>query len=283
MFKWNEEKIQLSEINAQNVVTRHVNPVTRALREGRVCIGALSISFGCAPVAQIFAQAGFSWYYMDMEHSQLTYDDIREISYASKLAGIVPIAGPTSLSDHLIARPLDAGAMGVVAPHVETADQTRLVVDSSRYPPMGARGLISQGPASNFEAADAGEWVEEQNREMLVAVKVESGTGIENVDEIASVPGLDAIIIGPGDLSASLGIPGQIDHPDMTDSIEKMLAATKRNGIAGGPHVSTPEQAARWVEKGATFMSLNFDGGMLLETSLQTVGDLRDRLGSRML
>ena len=76
---------------------------------------------------------------------------------------------------------------------------------------------------------------------------------------------------------------GQLDHPDMTDAIEKMLAATKRHGIAGGPHVGTPEQAARWVEKGATFMSLNFDGGMLLESSLETVGELRTRLGERLL
>ena len=87
---------------------------------------------------------------MDMEHSQLDYDDVREISYASKLAGIVPVAGPTSLADHLVARPLDAGAMGVVAPHVETADQTLLVVNSSRYPPMGKRGLIPHGPPSKF-------------------------------------------------------------------------------------------------------------------------------------
>ena len=273
----------MPETSARKVITHHVNPVTRALREGRVCIGALSISFACAPVAQTFAQAGFSWYYMDMEHSQLDYDDVREISYASKLAGIVPVAGPTSLSDHLIARPLDAGAMGVVAPHVETADQTLLVVNSSRYPPMGKRGLIPHGPPSNFEHADAAEWVEEQNREILVAVKVESGVGIDNVDEIASVPGLDAIIIGPGDLSATLGIPGQMDHPDLTHAIEKMLAATKRHGIAGGPHVSTPEEAAYWVEKGATFMSLNYDGAMLLETSQQMVGELRGYLGSRML
>ncbi|MCY4107844.1 MAG: aldolase/citrate lyase family protein [Chloroflexi bacterium] len=273
----------MPESNARKVITHHVNPVTRALREGRVCIGALSISFPCAPVAQIYAQAGFSWYYMDMEHGQLSYDQVREISYASKLAGIVPVAGPTSLSDHLIARPLDAGAMGVVAPHVETADQTELVVNFSRYPPMGKRGLIAQGPPSNFEAANSAEWVEEQNREMLVAVKVESGTGIDNVDEIASVPGLDAIIIGPGDLSATLGIPGQTDHPDVIDCIERMLAATKRHGIAGGPHVSTPEKAAHWVEKGATFMSLNFDGAMLLDTSQRVIEEVRGYLGSRML
>ena len=139
------------------------------------------------------------------------------------------------------------------------------------------------GRRPSFEHADAAEWVEEQNREILVAVKVESGVGIDNVDEIASVPGLDAIIIGPGDLSATLGIPGQMDHPDLTHAIEKMLAATKRHGIAGGPHVSTPEEAAYWVERGATFMSLNYDGAMLLETSQQMVGELRGYLGSRML
>ncbi len=267
-----------------NAISPWVNPVTRALREGRVCIGAFSVAFGSPAVAQIFGRAGFHWFYMDMEHSRSSYEDIAQMSIAAKNSGIVPIAGPTSLADHLVGRTLDAGAMGVVAPHVETADETEQVVSWCRYPPVGTRGMLNRGIFNSFESTDAAEWIEAQNREVLVAVKVESGTGIDNIDEIASVPGLDAILIGPGDLSTSLGIPGQTTHPDIEDCVRKMLAAVKRHGIAGGPHLGrSPKDAARWADEGATFMSFTSDGGLLLEISSATVRETRELLGDRML
>ena len=268
---------------ARSAISPWVNPVTRALREGRVCVGACTLAFPSGGVGQLFAEAGFSWLYMDMEHSQLTYDGIRDICVASKLAGIVPVAGPTSLADHLVARPLDAGAMGVIAPHVQTADQAADVVRWSRYPPIGSRGLIGFGDLTGFREVDTGEWVKAQNREVLVAVKIESVVGIDNVDEIASVPGLDAILIGPGDLSTTMGIPGQTKHPDVRDAILKMLAAAKRHGVAGGPHVGAPEEVASWAAEGATLMAYSFDAGMLLEASKQAVGEARRLLGDRML
>ena len=261
-----------------------VNPVTRALREGRVCIGACSIGFAAPAVAQVFATAGFSWYYIDMEHGRLGYESLEHISNASKVAGIVPLAGPTSIDDHLVARPLDSGAMGVIVPHVETAEETEKIVQWTRYPPIGARGLLPRGVFNAFERVDTVEWIEAQNREVLVAVKVESATGIDNVDEIAAVPGLDAILIGPGDLSLSMGIPGQTDHPDVHDAISKMLGAVKRAGIAGGPHTGrSAKEIAGWVEQGATFMSVTSDSSLLYEISAATVEETRDLVGDRLL
>ncbi len=264
-------------------LTHRCNPVTRALREGRVCLGSLSLSFPGAAVAQIFARAGFSWYYLDMEHAQIDYEDVARLSLASKLAGIVPIAGPSSLADHLVARPLDAGAMGVLAPHVETPEQTEDVVRWARYPPVGARGLYYPGLHGGFEVPDAQEWIENQNREVLVAVKVESGRGIENIEEIASVPGLDAILIGPTDLSATLGIPGQTGHPEVIDAIERTLAAAKASGISAGPTVGDAQEAARWVDKGATFLNFGFDGELLLRACTAHVSAARDLLGTKLL
>jgi 2-keto-3-deoxy-L-rhamnonate aldolase RhmA len=261
-----------------------VNPVTRALREGRVCIGACSIGFAGPAVAQVFSTAGFSWYYVDMEHGRLSYEGLEHISNASKAAGIVPVAGATSIADHLVVRPLDAGAMGVVVPHVETASEVEQIVQWTRYPPIGARGLLPRGVFNNFERVDTVEWIESQNQEVLVAVKVESAAGIDNIDEIASVPGLDAILIGPGDLSLSMGIPGQTGHPDVRDAISKMLRAVKRSGIVGGPHTGrNPKEIAEWVEQGATFMAVTTDSSLLYEISAATVGETKDLLGERLL
>ena len=176
-------------------ISYQTNPVTRALREGRVCLGALSISFASPVVAEIFGAAGFHFYYIDMEHGQTGYDELAAICMASKLTGVVPIAGTTSVADHLIARPLDAGAMGVIVPHVETPEHAAMAVRYSKYPPQGKRGVLTAGVHTEFAEPDAGDLTAGQNREILTAVKVESGLGIENIDEIAATPGLDAILM----------------------------------------------------------------------------------------
>ena len=272
----------MSQSSQRQPISPWGNPVTRALRAGRVCVGALSITFPGPAVAQIAGQAGFSFFYFDMEHSGLTMSDVDPICTAAKLAGTVPIAGPSGIADFLISRTLDNGAMGVIAPHVSTRAETELVVNACRYAPVGTRGLITVGTHTGFEHPDAPSWIDAQNREVLVAVKVESAQGIENVEEIASVPGLDAILVGPGDLSATMGIPGQLDHPDLEQAIERMLAACRQNGIAGGPHVGSAEEARKWADRGATFMSYGLDGVMLLEASQRAVAGLSDQLGERL-
>ena len=273
----------MSSYFVRPAINHQSNPVTRALREGRVVLGACSISFASPPVAQIFGSAGFHFYYIDMEHGQPGYPELATICMASKLTGMVPIAGTTSVEDHLIARPLDAGAMGVIVPHVETAEQAAMAVRYSKYPPEGKRGVLTAGVHTEFAEPDCGELTAGQNREILTAVKVESGLGIENIDEIAATPGLDAILIGRTDLSATIGIPGQIHHPDIRDSVERMLAAVKRHGIAGGPHIGSIDESLEWADKGATFMSYGYDGDMLLQASKQFVGGVRGLLGNRLL
>ena len=259
------------------------NPVKRALRDGKICVGALSISFPCPAVAQIVGRAGFSWFYFDMEHSGLPVDAIDPICTASKLAGVVPIGGTTGITDFLVSRPLDNGAMGVIAPHVGCARETVVVVNGCRYPPVGTRGMLGLGSLSEFQAVDLADWVEAMNREILASVKVESAQGIENIDEIAAVPGLDAILIGPTDLTTSLGIPGQFDHPRFKEAMDRTALASERNHVAWGPHVGSAEEVRDWAERGATFMSCGFDGELLLKSwkSLATCAD--ELLGDRAI
>ncbi len=261
-----------------------VNPVTRALRNGKVVVGACAISFSGAAAAQIFARAGFHFYYFDMEHTATSIDEVAPIATAAKLAGIVPIAGSSGIADYLISRPLDNGAMGTIVPHITSREETELVVRAALYAPDGSRGLLNLGTLTNFEAADPAEWVGAINRETLVAVKVEGEAGIRNIESIASVPGLSAILIGPGDLSATLGIPGApLDHPRMRDAMERALAACAKNGIAGGLHVDSPELLATWAARGARFFSYGFDGALLLKAASREVSGVRAALGESML
>ena len=272
----------MSENHRDRPIAAWTNPVLGALRAGKVCIGACSISFPCPAVAQISAEAGFGFFYFDMEHSDLPVEAVAPICAAAKLAGITPIAGPSGIADFLISRPLDNGAMGVVVPHVSTRAETELVVRACRYAPVGARGLLDFGALTEYAVVDTARWVEAMNRQILVAVKVESATGIDNIEEIAAVPGLDAILVGTGDLSATLGVPGQGNHPLVQRAVERTLDACRRNGIAGGPHVGGAEAAHDWAERGATFMSCSFDGALLLAASKQIVEGARGLLGARM-
>jgi 4-hydroxy-2-oxoheptanedioate aldolase len=249
-----------------------------------VVVGTCAISFPGAVSAQIFGRAGFAFYYFDMEHSPLGSEDIAPLTTAAKYAGIVPVAGTTGIADYLVSRPLDNGAMGVIAPHVTTREETQVVVRAALYAPDGIRGLLPFGTLTDFEMADPADWVHKINRETLVAVKVEGALGIENIDAIASVPGLTAILIGPGDLAASLGIPGaSLDHPRMVEAMEATLAACRKNGIAGGPHVGNRHDLETWVGRGARFISYRFDGELLLEGSLQAMSVARDVIGDRVL
>jgi 2-keto-3-deoxy-L-rhamnonate aldolase RhmA len=245
-------------------------------------VGGCSISFPGPAVAQLYAQAGFSFLYFDMEHSNLPIDGVSPICAAARLAGIVPIAGVSGIAEHLISRALDNGAMGVIVPHVSTAEEAALVVRACRYAPEGRRGLINLGWLTDFEAADSADWVKANNVETLVAVKVESALGIQNVDEIASVPGLNAILVGPGDLAASHGVPGETWHPKVRDGIERTLAACSRNGVAGGPHVDSVEALTEWADRGALFMSCAFDGELLLHAARRLMQETRASLGERL-
>lgn len=271
----------MSNVAQRPPISPWVNPVIHALREGKTCVGFCSISFPSAAVAQIAAQAGFGFFYFDMEHSGLSIDGVTQICTAAKLAGIVPIAGTSGIADFVISRPLDNGAMGVIVPHVNTRDEAQLVVNACRYAPQGTRGLINLAASTNYANANDTEWVANQNQEILVAVKVESARGIENIEDIASVPGLDAILIGPGDLSASYGVPGQAGHPMVRGAIERMLAACAKNRIAGGPHVGNAEAAMEWADRGATFMSCGFDGGILLDAAERIANEVHHELGKR--
>ncbi|MBI2939710.1 MAG: hypothetical protein HYY04_04665 [Chloroflexi bacterium] len=278
---WEEGAV--SRHQRRQPVSPWASPVRRALREGKVVVGALSISFPCPAVAQIYGQAGFSFIYFDMEHSGMPIQAVEPICTAAKLAGLVPLAGTTGIADFLISRPLDNGAMGVIAPHVGTREETELVVNASRYPPLGTRDVIDLGALNEFVEVDPADWLEVANRETLVAVKVESARGVDNVEEIAAVPGLDAILVGPTDLTASMGIVGQFDHPRYREAMERVLAACRRHGIAGGLNVATAEAVREWVDRGATFVSCGFDGPWLLETSRSLAERARHLLGDRML
>ena len=209
------------------------NRVKRALAAGERSLGTMIFEFPTTGIGRIAAAAGAEFVIYDMEHTGWSIETIRGLMASSRAADLVPMVRIPATEYHLIARPLDVGAMGLMVPMVESAEQARTIVDSAKYPPLGRRG--ARGVAhDDYTGGDIIEKMESANDEVLLIAQIETARGVENVDAIAAVDGIDVLWIGHFDLTNSLGIPGQFSHPTYLEAVERVLEACQRHGKAPG-------------------------------------------------
>lgn len=214
-------------------------------------------------IAEIMAKAGFDWLTVDLEHSVITIREAEELVRVIDLCGVVPLVR-LSVNDPIqIKRVMDAGAHGVIVPMVNFAEEAVRAVEAVRYPPGGKRGVglaRAQGYGSTFE--EYKEWI---NRESIVIVQVEHIKAVENLDAILSVEGVDGFIVGPYDLSASLGIPGQFDNRLMVGAMERIRSFVDASSKIAGYHVVEPDmvQLEQRVSEGYRFLAYSVDFRML--------------------
>jgi 2-keto-3-deoxy-L-rhamnonate aldolase RhmA len=227
------------------------NPVKRVLEEGGVALGTMVFEFATPGVARIAASAGADFVVFDQEHSGWGIDTIRMLMATARAAEIVPLVRVPAAQYHFVSRPLDVGASGVMVPMVETVEQARLVVTAAKYPPQGGRGAAFGIGHDDYEVAeDVVSGMELANDETLVIAQIETTRGIENVGEIAAVEHLDVLWIGHNDLTNSMGIPGQFDHPNYLRAIDRFLEACRVNGIAPGIMSTGVDEARAQLEQG---------------------------------
>jgi 2-keto-3-deoxy-L-rhamnonate aldolase RhmA len=227
------------------------NPLKRNLEEGGVALGTMVFEFATPGVARIAASAGADFVVFDQEHSGWGIETIRTLMATSRAAEIVPLVRVPSTQHHFISRPLDVGASGVMVPMVETAEQARSVVAAAKYPPQGERGAAFGIGHDDYEAADdVVSGMQNANDETLLIAQIETTSGIENVEEIAAVEGLDALWIGHNDLTNSIGIPGQFDHPDYLRAIDRFLEACTGSGKSPGIMATGVDEARAQLEQG---------------------------------
>lgn len=231
------------------------NFVKRKLRNGEVSVGVW-VTIPHPDISEIFASLGFDWIIYEMEHSPIDLPQLELLLQGANGYPCIPLARVPSSDPVTIKRVLDAGVYGIVVPHVSSPKIAEQVVKATRYPPQGVRGV---GPR---RAARYGieyyEYVERANEEILVVIQIEDREGVERIDEILAVEGIDAYFIGPGDLSASLGVGGRFDHPKVQEAIDRILEAGKRAGVAGGI-VASAAECEKYVAKGFQFISLGAD------------------------
>ncbi len=238
------------------------NPVRKKLAAGDVAIGTMVFEFNTTGIGRIIGAAGAEFAVYDMEHTGWSIETIRMLMATARAAETVPMVRVPATQYHLMARPLDVGAMGLMVPMVEDAEQARLIVQSAKYPPQGRRGCAFGIAHDDYAGGDVLAKMQSANDEIMLIAQIETARGVENVDEIAAVDGIDCIWIGHFDLTASLGIPAQFDHPAFQDAVDAVIAAGQRHGKAVGIMASSVANAQDWIARG--FRAIAYSGDLWL-------------------
>ncbi len=228
------------------------------LSQGELTIGSW-ITLGHPAIAEIMAAAGFDWLVLDMEHSVLELSEIQTLIQVLDGQQCPAIVRLTSNHPDQIKRVMDAGATGVMVPMVKSAADAKAAVQSVYYPPRGQRGVglaRAQGYGARFQQYRG--WLEDN---AVIVAMIEHVDAVKAIDEILAVDGIDAYIIGPYDLSGSMGRPGELDHPDVQSAIARVLEAGQRSGKPGGIHVIEPDQEElqRRIAAGFNFLGYGLD------------------------
>jgi 4-hydroxy-2-oxoheptanedioate aldolase len=255
------------------------NAVKRALARGEVVIGTMVSAFRSPEIAPMLAAAGFQFVLLDMEHSSLSIESVADIVLAAKATPLVPFVRVPGKDHYLLSRPLDAGAEGLLIPQVETRDQVEAIIQATKYFPLGRRGMALKHAHSAYTPGDPGSYIQRANKETFIIVQIESETAIRDLDQLVSVPGVDAALIGPGDLSQSLGVPGQTKHPKVTGCAQRFVEVCNRYGVAPGVHVMDRESAKLWLEAGVKLLAYANDISLIVDGGARAVREVRDLTG----
>jgi len=245
------------------------NPVKQMLREGQPTFGTW-LSLGDLFATRLLSRMGFAWLTLDLEHSPIDWSQAAMIFAAVADAGGVPLARVPKGNHDYIKRVLDAGAWGIVVPMVDTVEQAKIAIAAAKYPPQGNRSLGGGMHSLNFSASGE-EYFRRANDEILVVLQTESPTGVANAEAIYSLPGVDAIFIGPVDLRAQMRKPDGTEATDeaFEEMIQRVIQIGKKTGTPTGMHVMDPQTALRRAEQGMQFIAIGSELRMMTERATE--------------
>lgn len=250
------------------------NTIKQKLRAGGQVLGTCVTDHTSPEIVTIFKAAGLDFFFIDTEHSVPSYRDIQTLVRVGRGANVIPLVRVTDNEYFLIARLLDVGAMGIIAPRIQSVEEARRVVDAMKFTPEGSRGYGLRGIINDYQFAGARAEMDSANRETMVILQVESKECVDAVFDVAATPGVDALMIGPFDLSISLGIPGQFDDPIFWNAFDRVVEACNQAGIAPGIHMASAAQLKRAAERGARFLVCGSDAVVMLNGFRSMVQDM---------
>lgn len=241
------------------------------LKQGELLISPM-VTLSCPEAAEVLSDVGYDWLFLDAEHSTFAPADLQAIvgRVSHKLPSLVRLPAPEEVS---IKKALDLGAAGIIAPQVNSPEQAANIVSWSRYSPEGTRGVgLGRAHGYGFTFDD---YLAKANEEITVVVQAEHIDAVNSIEEIVKVPGVDAVLIGPYDLSASLKRIGEIDHPEVTGAIQHVTEVCQSHNIPLGIFGVTVDAVKPYIEKGFTLITVGVDTVMLGHAARKMLGQVR--------
>jgi 2-keto-3-deoxy-L-rhamnonate aldolase RhmA len=243
------------------------NPVKRRLASGKVVLGTMATELTSPALFRIAALAGAEFVLLDCEHPSWSLETVGAVIAAGLGTDVVPLVRVPDAEYHLVARTLDAGTLGVMIPSCEGESEARAVVEWAKYPPVGKRGVGIK--RYELEPDGVGATLAKANAEQMVIAQIESLSGLEEVERIAAVDGIDVLWIGHYDLTASLGVPGHFESPVFEQAVDRIVAACEAAGKPAGIMVANIEEGRRWLGRGFRCVAYGLDA-WLYEEALRT-------------
>lgn len=241
-----------------------MNKLKEKLFQGNVAFGSF-LKLVDPAVVEIVANAGFDFVIIDQEHGPIGLENTQNMIRAAEVSGITPVVRISNNEEHLILRSLDIGAQGIEVPKISNKTQGEKLVQLSRFYPLGDRGVCRYVRSSNYSHHYNSNYFQDANSQLLVIAHIEGQEGIENLDDILDIEGIDVLFIGPYDLSQSIGIPGQLEDPRLKMKMEEVVKRCKKRSKIIGTFIDTPKDAADWIKTGVQFLACSVDVGVLYD------------------
>ena len=251
------------------------NHLKRTLNEGKIAFGPF-MKFTDPAAVEIMGFAGFDFVIIDAEHGPISIENAQNMIRAAESVNITPIIRVGNNEESFILRALDIGAQGIEIPQINSKSDAVRAVKSVKYSPQGERGVCRYVRAANYSSMDKFKYFKSANKETMIIAHIEGVEGINNLDEILSVSGIDVIFIGPYDLSQSLGIPGEVNHPLVIEKMKEVVLKCKQSKVAVGTFADNIKTAKSWISLGVQYMAFSVDVGILYNASKNIVNKLKN-------
>ena len=233
------------------------------LRNGEQVLGTMVATFASPDIGKILKGCGFDFFIIDCEHGSFTTREAANIIAVARGAQIPALVRiPEMRREHAL-KFMEMGASGLLLPNTESAEQARMLVDCAKYAPLGHRGVSLSRPHTDFARVSGATYMPRANDETLLMCQIESRRGVENIEAILAVEGIDVGFIGPNDMTQDYGILGQFEHPDIVSAFERVIAAARANGKWSGVHFGSAAPLAPWLSRGMQINMCGSDNGLL--------------------
>jgi 4-hydroxy-2-oxoheptanedioate aldolase len=257
------------------VTTGPLHPLRRTLADGRATLGYL-VSMASVQMVQVLARTGVDWLMIDMEHASISIESVAAMVAATAGTPAAPLVRVPAARPELVKPVLDCGALGVVFPQIATRADAEATVSAVRYAPAGRRGYGPTYAALRWGLANL-DYLHAANDSVLNVVLIESPAGVDALDDILAVPGIDIVAVARGDLSESLGVAGQLEHPRLREVVGRAEAAILRHDtVALGGIAFSADEARAMIRRGYRFIVLGSDAGLITGAAQRMVRAIRE-------